>query len=108
MRDNDNIIPIPPEFAALGIAEGESVVISRAQHKALMAAAKAMQWNPIETAPKAGRFLAWWRSPKMKNPEVLEWDENGKLLWTDCGTAVHELETAFKYWCPITEPESVR
>jgi len=40
VSDNDNIIPIPPQFAALGITEGESVVIPRAQHEALMAAAK--------------------------------------------------------------------
>ncbi len=39
MSDNDNIIPIPPQFAALGITEGDSVVIPRAQHEALMAAA---------------------------------------------------------------------
>ena len=33
---------LPPQFAALGIAEGESVVISRAQHEALMVAAEAL------------------------------------------------------------------
>jgi hypothetical protein len=37
---NDNH---PLEFAALGIAEGESVVISRAQHETLMLAAKALK-----------------------------------------------------------------
>ncbi len=60
-------------------------------------------WQPIETAPEKGKFLAWWRSKNMASPIILRWSEDGDYLWTDGGTAVHELAVSFSHWMPLPE-----
>jgi hypothetical protein len=53
--------------------------------------------QPIETAPKSGRFMAWWRTKRLQRWEMLEWTESG--LWAG-SAAINEIETAFSHWLP--------
>lgn len=53
--------------------------------------------QPISTHPKSGRFLAYWRSKRLRRWEILEWTDSG--LWAS-SAAVNDIEASFSHWLP--------
>jgi hypothetical protein len=70
--------------------------ISHEEAAALLARLDALEWQPIETAPKDGAWFLAWRAHETR-PRIVRWDATYDAAESEFGEHVYHLER----WMPL-------